>query len=206
MYRTEPGNTFAWITLTTHSNFFKILQLVVQGSSDFSKTHHMLYFLNSWGSMISNMTYEYIFHTYWAHLAHILRTTCTHLTHILHTSYTHLTHILHTSCTCLEHILHTYWAHLAQFLHTSYTHLAHILHTSCPHLAHTLHILKIHKYKVLKRQNMCYIFKKHGIQGFQIWHSLVSNVKYTNMHIHFHITFTYYTYAWLLVFFCIYTH
>ena len=128
MYRTEPGNTFAWITLTTHSctNFFKILQ----GSSDFSKTQHVLYFLNSWGSMISNMTYAYIFHTYWAHLAHILRTTCTHLTHILHTSYTHLTHILHTSCTCLEHILHTYWAHLAQFLHTSYTHLAHILHTS----------------------------------------------------------------------------
>ena len=57
MYRTEPGNTFAWITLTTHSNFFKILQ----GSSDFSKTQHVLYFLNSWGSMISNMTYGWNF-------------------------------------------------------------------------------------------------------------------------------------------------
>ena len=52
--RTELGNTFAWITLTTHActNFFKILQ----GSSDFSKTQHVLYFLNAWGSMISNMT------------------------------------------------------------------------------------------------------------------------------------------------------
>ena len=27
---------------------------------------------------------------------------------------------------------------------------------------------------------MCYIFEKHGIQGYQIWHSRVSNVKYTN--------------------------
>ena len=47
IYRTEPGNTFAWITLTKHAckNFFKILQ----GSSDFSKTQHVLYFLNAWG-------------------------------------------------------------------------------------------------------------------------------------------------------------
>ena len=39
---------------------------------------------------------------------------------------------------------------------------------------------EIHKYKVLKRPNMCYIFEKHGIQGYRIWHSHVSNVKYTN--------------------------
>ena len=43
---------------------------------------------------------------------------------------------------------------------------------------------KIHKYKVLKRQNMCYIFEKHGIQGYQLWHSRVSNVKYTKAQIH----------------------
>ena len=34
--------------------------------------------------------------------------------------------------------------------------------------------------KVLKRPNMCYIFEKHEIQGYQIWHSPVSNVIYTN--------------------------
>ena len=33
--------------------------------------------------------------------------------------------------------------------------------------------------KVLKRPNMCYIFEKHGIQGYQISHSHVSNGKYT---------------------------
>ena len=27
---------------------------------------------------------------------------------------------------------------------------------------------QIHKYKVLKRPYMCYIFEKHGIQGYQI--------------------------------------
>ena len=109
IYRTEPGNNLAWITLTTHAhtNFFKILQ----GSSDFSKTQHVLYFLNVWGSMISNMTYAYILHTYWAHLAHILRTPCTHLAHILHTSCTHLVHILHTSCTPLANILRTSCTH-----------------------------------------------------------------------------------------------
>ena len=43
-YRTKPGNTFAWITLTTHActNFFKILQ----GSSNLCKTQYVLYFLN----------------------------------------------------------------------------------------------------------------------------------------------------------------
>ena len=30
---------------------------------------------------------------------------------------------------------------------------------------------------------MCHIFVKHGIQGYQLWHSRVSNVKYTNMQI-----------------------
>ena len=49
---------------------------VLQGSSDFSKTQHVLYFLDVWGSMISNMTYAYILLTYWAHLAHILHTSC----------------------------------------------------------------------------------------------------------------------------------
>ena len=38
------------------------------------KTQHVLYFLNVWGSMISNLTYAYILHTYGAHLAHILHT------------------------------------------------------------------------------------------------------------------------------------
>ena len=44
IYRTKPGNTFAWITLTTHAckNFFKILQ----GSSNLCKTQYVLYFLN----------------------------------------------------------------------------------------------------------------------------------------------------------------
>ena len=32
--------------------------------------------------------------------------------------------------------------------------------------------------------NMCYIFEKHGIQGYRIWHSRVSNVKYTNTRLH----------------------
>ena len=36
----------------------------------------------------------------------------------------------------------------------------------------------------VKGPNMCYIFEKHGIQGYQIWHSHVSNVKYTNKQIH----------------------
>ena len=31
-----------------------------------------------------------------------------------------------------------------------------------------------------KGPNTCYIFEKHGIQGYQIWHSRVSNVKNTN--------------------------
>ena len=31
---------------------------------------------------------------------------------------------------------------------------------------------------------MCYIFEKHGIQGYRIWHSRVSNVKYTITKIH----------------------
>ena len=54
IYRTESGNTFAWITVTTHActNFFKILQ----HSSIFCKTQHVLYFLNG-GSRISNMTF-----------------------------------------------------------------------------------------------------------------------------------------------------
>ena len=37
--------------------------------------------------------------------------------------------------------------------------------------------------KVLKRPNMWYIFEKHGIQGYQILYSRVSNVKYTNTQI-----------------------
>ena len=93
IYRTEPGNTFAWITLKTHTctNFFKILQ----GSLDFSKTQHVLYFLNAWSSKISNMTYANILHTYLAHLAHILHTYWAHIAHILHTSCAHLAHTLH---------------------------------------------------------------------------------------------------------------
>ena len=38
--------------------------------------------------------------------------------------------------------------------------------------------------QVLNRPNMCYIFEKHWIQGYQIWHSRVSNVKYTNTRLH----------------------
>ena len=30
---------------------------------------------------------------------------------------------------------------------------------------------------------MCYIFEKHGVQGYQIWHSLLSNVEYLNTQI-----------------------
>ena len=39
IYRTEPGNTFAWFTLTTHActNFFKILH----GSSDITNTNYL---------------------------------------------------------------------------------------------------------------------------------------------------------------------
>ena len=37
--------------------------------------------------------------------------------------------------------------------------------------------------QVLNRPNMCYIFEKQWIQGYQIWHSRVSNVKYTNTQI-----------------------
>ena len=36
----------------------------------------------------------------------------------------------------------------------------------------------------VKGPNMCYIFEKHGIQGYRIWHSRVSNVKYTNTRLH----------------------
>ena len=36
----------------------------------------------------------------------------------------------------------------------------------------------------VKGPNMCYIFEKHGIQGYQIWHSRVLNVKYTNTRLH----------------------
>ena len=36
----------------------------------------------------------------------------------------------------------------------------------------------------VKIPNMCYIFEKHGIQGYRIWHSRVSNVKYTNTQLH----------------------
>ena len=48
-------NTFAYITLTMHpcTIFFKILQ----GSSNICKTQHVLYFLNTGGSRISNMTF-----------------------------------------------------------------------------------------------------------------------------------------------------
>ena len=41
----------------------------------------------------------------------------------------------------------------------------------------------MHKYKVLQRPKMCYILEKHGIQGYQIWYSHVSNVKYENKQI-----------------------
>ena len=34
---------------------------------------------------------------------------------------------------------------------------------------------QIHKYKMLKRPNICYIFYKHGMQGYQIWYSRESN-------------------------------
>ena len=44
-YRTEPGNTFAWITLTTHA------------STNLSKTQHVQYFLDARGSRTSNMTF-----------------------------------------------------------------------------------------------------------------------------------------------------
>ena len=37
----------------------------------------------------------------------------------------------------------------------------------------------------VKGPNMCYIFEKHGIQGYWIWHSCVSNAKYTNTRLHF---------------------
>ena len=36
----------------------------------------------------------------------------------------------------------------------------------------------------VKGPNMCYIFEKHGIQGYRIRHSRVSNVKYTNTRLH----------------------
>ena len=36
----------------------------------------------------------------------------------------------------------------------------------------------------VKGPNMCYIFEKHGIQGYRICHSRVSNVKYTNTRLH----------------------
>ena len=35
-------------------------------------------------------------------------------------------------------------------------------------LSPSIHHAQIHKYKVLKRPYMCYIFEKHGIQGYQI--------------------------------------
>ena len=89
IYRTEPGNNLAWITLTTHAhtNFFKILQ----GSSDptcaiFSKC----------------VGFNDIKHT------------CTRIERILHTSCAHLLHTLHTSCAHLAHILHTFCAHLSK--------------------------------------------------------------------------------------------
>ena len=31
-----------------------------------------------------------------------------------------------------------------------------------------MYYTQIHKYKVLKRHNRCYIFEKHGIQGYRI--------------------------------------
>ena len=31
---------------------------------------------------------------------------------------------------------------------------------------------QIQKYKVLKGPNMWYIFEKHGIEGYKIWHSV----------------------------------
>ena len=34
-----------------------------------------------------------------------------------------------------------------------------------------------YKYKVLERLNVCYIFKKQGIQEFQIWHLAMTNTK-----------------------------
>ena len=36
----------------------------------------------------------------------------------------------------------------------------------------------------VKGPNMCYIFEKHGIQRYRIWHTRVSNVKYTNTQLH----------------------
>ena len=37
--------------------------------------------------------------------------------------------------------------------------------------------------KVLKRPNMCYIFEKHGIQGYKIWHSRVSWMSRKSWHV-----------------------
>ena len=53
---------------------------------------------------------------------------------------------------------------------------------------HNYKYTQIRKYKVLKRPYMCYIFEKHGIQRYQIWHSLISYVKYINTWIHKYAT------------------
>ena len=38
--------------------------------------------------------------------------------------------------------------------------------------------------KCLKDPTCAIFFEKHGIQGYRIWHSRVSNVKYTNTRLH----------------------
>ena len=47
--------------------------------------------------------------------------------------------------------------------------------------------MQIHKYKVLKRPNLCYIFEKRIVQGYKKLYSHESNTqiqKYTNTQIH----------------------
>ena len=68
-------------------------------------------------------------------------------------------------------------------------------HTRGKPLFQIFKILQIRKWKWKWKWKdpTCAIFlKKHGIQGYQIWHSRVSNVKHTNTEIHLHITFTHY--------------
>ena len=62
--------------------YAQISSKILQGSSDICKTQYVLYFLNAWGSGISNMTYTHILHIYCTHLAHILHKSCTHIAHI----------------------------------------------------------------------------------------------------------------------------
>ena len=84
-YRAKPGNTFAWITLTTmhrqiSSKFDKVLQ--ISAYAIFSKC----------------MGFNDIKHDICIHLAHILSTPCTHHAHILRTSCAHRTALYDKTC------------------------------------------------------------------------------------------------------------